>query len=654
VEEGAVRAIRGIQDHPDTAGFICSKVSRFNRRLEHVDRLHVPLRRAGARGSREFEEISWADAIAEIVERFSTLRDEFGAESILPFHYGGSNGPVTDELIDHAFFARLGSSRLDKTICAVPATKVAVAMYGKMPGVAFADYPKASSIVIWGANPKASNIHLAPYLKEAKKNGAFIATVDPRRNFSNSEIDLHLPILPGTDVVLALSLIARWESRGLLAEEFLAEHTHGAQELLERARPWTVDRAASVTGLPVADIETLADTMAERRPSLVRCGWGLERSRFGAQGIAAVLSLPAMLGSFGVPGGGYTMSNNGKANLDRDAMLGDSTAEALANWSTRELNMTQLGKLLTEPLDPPVKALFVYNANPLATVPNQRLLFEGLKRDDLYVVTHDQVMTDTAAWSDLVLPAPTFLEGHDLKIGYGSYVVGGIKPVIDPMGDSRTNMQLFAELGRAFGFDDECFTWEDAEIVRRAAGCISLPDEEVDVDRVTSGGQQPYSFNGGRPIQFDSIHPMTVDGKVDLFPEVLGERAYEWRAEDAPGASAEWPLQLVTPASRHLINSTFGEHAIDRLTVGMNPADAASRGLETGASVRVFNDLGEVHCQTEIDPRVRPGVVSMPKGAWIRASENGTCPTALCPDHVQEVGGAACFNDARVEVAARA
>ncbi|MGB6333995.1 MAG: molybdopterin-dependent oxidoreductase, partial [Thermoanaerobaculia bacterium] len=397
VREGRIERIGGSQDHPDTNGFICGKVAGFADRVYHPERLLHPLRRVGAKGERRFERISWDDAITETCDRLGEIRDRWSGEAILPYHYGGSNGLVSDGLLDALFFSRLGASRLEKTICAVPTTEVALGMYGKMPGVAFEDFVHSRCIVVWGANPKASNIHLVPYLRQAKKNGAFVATVDPRRNFSTEEVDLHLPVRPGSDLPVALAMIAHWERQGSLDLDFLREQAVDLELLLERARAWSLEQAAAVAGVEALDIERLARELAAGSPAVIRSGWGIERNRNGGQAVAAVLAMPALLGKFGVRGGGYTMSNTGAFRFDPTTVVGP-----LAD-TTRSINMTRLGRALGKDLEPPVKGLFVYNANPAVTVPGQRSILRGLARDDLFTVVFDQVMTDTAAYADVVL-----------------------------------------------------------------------------------------------------------------------------------------------------------------------------------------------------------------------------------------------------------
>ena len=640
VEEGKLQEIAGSRDHAVTNGFICDKVRQYGKRVYHPDRILHPMRLTGTKGSDDYTSISWDEAIGEITERFEEIRREWGGEAILPYHYGGSNGLLSDGGLDGLYFARLGSSRLDKTICAVPTTEVATGMYGKMPGVPFEDYPNARTIIVWGANPKASNIHLVPYLREAKRNGAFIAVVDPWNRFSDNEIDLHLPVRPGADLPLALAMIRLWHEAGELDRAFLDEHADGVEALLDQADRWTSDAAAAETGVAAEDIETLAHAYASASPAVIRCGWGLERNRNGGQAVAAVLAMPSLMGKFGVVGGGYTMSNSGAVKLDAPRVYGGDDRQ------TRLINMTQLGDVLNGDLDPPIKGLFVYNCNPAVTVPDQNAVLRGLAREDLFTVVFEQVLTDTARYADIILPATTFLEQYDIRAGYGNYVVGGIRPVIDPVGEARPNDEVFALLARAMGCDDAPFTWDSETHLRKVADALTVEGRAARVEVLSDGRLDSLDFPDGA-IQMRSIMPRTPDGKIHLAPSELGPRPYEYESGD----DARYPLTLISPANNKMVSSTLGEFNYPELAVSINPGDAERRGIADGETVRVFNDLGEVLCRASIDPRVREGVVSMPKGAWRKSSTNGQTSTALCPTHVNVVGGGACFNDARVEIA---
>ncbi|MFQ5704377.1 MAG: molybdopterin-dependent oxidoreductase [Gemmatimonadales bacterium] len=606
----------------------------------HHDRLLHPMRRVSEKGVGRFERISWSEATDDITTRFRRIRRKWGGEAILPYHYGGSNGLVTDGLIDDLYFARLGASRITKTLCAATSGAVTEGMYGKMPGVAFQDYEHAKCIIIWGANPKVSNIHLVPFLKRAKRRGAFIAAVDPIRNFSAGEVDLHLSVRPGTDLVLALGLIKCWADNGRLDRDFVSTHARSVEPLLAAAQDWPLERAAEVVGVSESQIRRLAESYAAASPAVIRCGWGLERNRNGGRAIGAILAMPALLGKFGVRGGGYTLSNSSHTPFDRDDLFD------VSEWQTRTFNQVELATVLQEATDPPVRALFVYNCNPAVTVPDQTAVIEALSNEDLFTVVFDQVMTDTAAYADILLPATTFLEHWDLRVSYGSYTVGGVRPVMPPRGEARSNPEVFAELGRAMGFEDSAFAWDGETAARRVAETISSNGAPLDFAELANGGSVARDSSGAGPIQFGDVFPLTADGRIDLCPSQLGPEPFRYESV----YREQFPLSLVSPASSKMITSTLGEFNLQTLVVLLNPGDAASRGVETGDDVRVFNELGEVVCIARITDRVRKGVASMPKGAWRKMSRNGYTSTALCPAHVNDVGGGACFNDARVEV----
>jgi len=640
VRDGKITRISGSENHPTTAGFICSKISQFAKRVYHKDRLLYPMRRIGTKGKGGFERIGWDDALAEIATRFKEIAKEFGSEAILPYHYGGSNGLLGDDFLDDYFFARLGASRLAKTLCAIPTTQVATAMTGKMPGVAFEDYRQAKFILIWGANPKVSNIHLVPFLKEARKNGSFIAVVDPKKNFSDLEVDLHLPVFPGADLPLALSMIRFWKENNLLDWDFINKHCAEWEPLLQQAENWEVEKAADEAGVDADDIKTLAKRYAESTPAVLRCGWGVERNQNGGQAVAAILAMPALLGKFGVRGGGYTMSNSGAVKLDTAKIFGD------INWNSRMINMSQIGQVLTGDINPPVKALFVYNCNPAVTAPDQNKVLKGLQRDDLFIVVFEQVMTDTAKFADVILPAVTFLEQKEIKRGYGSYVVGSVYPAIAPCGEAKSNEEIFSALARKMGFKDAPFFWSTDDYMQKVATALHKNGKVLDFDAYRNGQITRIDFEGETPVQFQTVFPSTTDGKIHLCPAVLGPEPFQYH----PIQNKQYPLALISPANSKMISSTMGEYNYSELFATIHPDDAAHRKIETGNTVRVFNELGEVTCRAKISNRIRRGVISMPKGAWRKSSLNTKTSTALCPSHVNVVGGGACFNDARVEV----
>ena len=648
VSEGIISRIQAAaaetSAHPNTQGFLCDKVSRFARRVYHESRILHPMRRVGPKGEGAFERISWDDALSTIADRFHSIIGQWGAEAILPYHYDGSNGYLSHSFLDDCLFAKLGASRLGRTLCAALMGAVASGMYGNMPGVAFEDFPHARAILIWGANPKVSNIHLVPYLRQAKRNGAFVAAIDPIRNFTDAEVDLHLPIYPGSDLPVALAMIRHWARSDRLDHDFLARQATGLETLLTAANEWSMERAATAARVPRADLVKLADAFAAGSPGLIRIGWGTERNKNGGQALAALMAMPALLGKFGVRGGGFTHSTGNATRLDKTRLLGPDAPTS--GWNTRELNMSQLGNLLTEDLSPPVKSLFVYNCNPVATVPDQNSVLRGLAREDLFTVVHEQVMTDTALYADILLPAVTFLEQHEIKRAYGSFIVGGVQPAIPPCGEAKPNEWVFAALGRAMGFQDECFTWDTAACMERIADALLMDGEPIPPPGIAPGEIRPFAFPGGGPVQFETVFPGLPGRKINLAPRELGPSPYAFEQTQ----TSRFPLALVSASNNRMISSTLGEFNYPELWLSLNPEDAKTRNIREGDEVRIFNPLGEVRCRAKVSDRLRPGVCGLPKGAWAKSSRNGRTSNALCPQHVNVVGGGACYNDARVEV----
>src|SRR4051812_14989960 len=411
VQRGKVINIDGSSRNPVTDGFICAKVRKFDQLAYGPDRLLYPAVRTGKKGSGQFKRIDWDEAIELVATRFESARDAAGAETILPYSYGGSNGLLTQDNIDAQLWRRFGTSRLARTVCAAPTGAANQALYGKMASVTYQDYPEARLIILWGVNPSASGIHIIPFVREAQKRGAKLVVVDPRSTPLARSADVHLQVKTGSDVVVALAIHRYLFANGHTDAAFLRDHTTGAENLKERAEPWTFARAAEVAGVDAATLETVARLYAESTPALIRCGWGLERNRNGGNAAMSVLALPAIGGKFGVRGGGFSMSNSASWNIERtwiDAPEPD----------TRIVNMNHLGRALTEDDDPPVNLLFVYNCNPAATVPDQQRIIKGLERENLFTIVFEQVMTDTALYADLLLPNTTFLEAYDFAKGY--------------------------------------------------------------------------------------------------------------------------------------------------------------------------------------------------------------------------------------------
>jgi anaerobic selenocysteine-containing dehydrogenase len=639
VRDGRIVEVNGGHASDVTRGYICAKVRRFPERVYGPDRVRYPMVRTGRKGSGDFSRVSWDEALEKIASEITRVRETISPEAILPFCYGGSNGLLTQDAVDMVFFRRLGASRLLRTVCAAPTGAANQALYGKMPSVVYQDYPETKLLILWGVNPGVSGIHAIPYIRAAQKNGAKLVVIDPRTTPQARAAELHLAIKPGTDFVVALAVHRYLFENGHADQAFLDAHTTGADLLRTKAAEWTFERAAEVAGVPAMDLQQLAHWYAGASPALVRCGWGLERNRNGGNASLAVLALPAVGGKFGVRGGGYAMSNSAAWGLTRPWLDAPEPP-------TRAINMNQLGVVLTEPPSPPVSLLFVYNCNPAATIPDQARVLRGLERGDVFTVVFEQVLTDTVPYADVVLPATTFLEHYDFAKGYGPITMQLTQPVVEPIGEARPNADVFYDLGRRLGLFDEEQGRGELDSLLRVLN--DLPAEVGSDLKATGVARPPWD---GAPVQFVDVFPRTADGKVHLFPADLDREApaglYAYQPDPA---TDRFPLSLISPASDRTISSTLGELPRPEVRLLIHPEDASARQVDDGEDVRIWNELGEVRCRAQVGTWIRPGTVVLPKGLWRRHTANGFTATALAPATLTDIGGGACFNDARVQV----
>jgi len=634
LQDGHVVGVDGSHRNPYTDGFICAKVRRYPQRIYAPERILHPLRRSGPKGAGQFERISWEEALDLVAQRLQQAAQASGPESILPYHYGGSNGLLNEEGADARFFNLLGACELQKTICAAPTGAAARAMYGGMVGVPPEDYPLARCIVLWGVNPATTSIHLLRQVQRAKSAGAMIIVVDPLATKTARLADLHIRPRPGTDVVLALGVARQILQADAVDHDFVARHVEGFAEFCAAAEPYTPERVAQITGVERATLASFARTFAAASPALIRCGWGVERNRNGGNAVRAILALPALAGKFGVRGGGFTMSMSRSFDVDSQALARPD----LRRGAARRINMTRLGRALTELDDPPIKVLFVYNANPVASTPDQNRILTGLVREDLFTVVHEQVLTDTALYADVVLPATTIFEQRELHKAYGHNYLQYSEPVIAPCGEAVANVELFRRLAARMGIGTNEL-WDESQLVADAVGAQRAAEVRAEkVVRMRCGGSDEF-------VQFGTVFPRTADGKVHLAPVELGVLAYR---DEAPSA---YPLILLTPAADRLVNSIFGEFNLDDPRLCLHADDAHARAIVDGEFVRVFNALGTVEVRAQISDEVVPGIVTLPKGIWRRSTRNGSTSTALIGDELTDMGDGACFNDARVEVA---
>jgi anaerobic selenocysteine-containing dehydrogenase len=650
VENQKIVKVRGSYVNPLTHGTICGKVSHYPEFVHGPDRLLTPLKRVGPKGDGKFTRIAWDEALDLIYHRFTAICQEYGAEAILPLNYGGPHGLLAAGSMDLRFFHKLGATRLSRRpLCGGVKEQAFFGTYGAVPLMRPEHIAHARLIILWGNNVTVSQLHLVPSINEARKHGAKLVVIDPRRIQIARQADMHLALRPGTDVVLAWALAAELERIGGLDQAFIEAHVLGAEAYLERARQMTLEEAARVCGLDVSQIRQLAEMYNAISPAVICPGNGPERNQNGGSGLRAVFALPALAGKFGILGGGLLQG----ASASFPKTPGRLQGEEFAPQDVRTLNIVSIGHhLLNAELNPPIKGLFIYNHNAIIVHPDQNTMRQGLLRRDLFTVVCDIVKTDTVLFADVVLPACSHFEYPDLYPAYGHHFLQRAEPVIPPVGESLPNTEIFRRLAKRFGFTEPGFQATDAELMDD--GLAPADPRLRALKPSTLPLDQPLlmQFNDADAMLFKTTFPKTPSGKVELQSAYL-EKAYgaplpTFRPVDAP-----YPLTLISPASDKRTTSTFGGlRYSDDVWLDMHPQDAAAHRLTDGAMVRVWNDLGEVHLRLRVTEDVRPGVVASLKGAWLRTSDNGQTVAALVPTHYADLGEGACFNDTRVEVAA--
>jgi len=652
VESDRIVEVRGSRANPYTAGVICAKVARdFPAIANGEGRLLTPLRRTGRKGEGRFEPISWEEALDVIHARFTAVIVAHGPQAILPLNYAGPHGMLAYASMDLRFFHKLGATLLDrKPLCGGIRTEAWLGTFGAVPGIPPEQVALSKLVIAWGNNVTWSNLHLMPVINKARRRGGKLVVVDPKRTKIAEQADLHLALRPGTDVILAWSITNELERLGGLDHAFIERHVQGFEAYMERARRISLADAERITGVPRAQITQLAEWYHALSPAAISVGNGLERNQNGGSGIRAIFALPALAGKLGVPGGGLV---NG-ASFAFPKTMARLQRPDLAPAGTRTVNIVDVGAHLLDPsLEPPIKALFIYNHNPVVVHPDQNRLRRALLREDLFIVGADVVMTDSMASCDIVLPASSHFEYDDLYPAYGQHWLQRAEPVIRPRGESLPNTEIFRRLAARFGFDGPIFEASDA----------LLMDDAMDSSDPRLGGVRPsllpteralaMAIHGEEAVLFKNVFPRTPSGRVELASAYLEEK-YGRLLPDYRPYESSYLLILISPASDRRITSTFGglKASQDPPPLEMHPEDARARGLVDGAAVKIWNDLGEIHLRLKVTEAVRPGVVSTFKGGWLRTSDNGQTVSALCPGHHADISGGACFNDTRVEVAA--
>ncbi len=642
VADGKAVKVSGDPEHPFTRGTLCPKMNHYEKTVHSPLRLTHPLIRTGAKGSGDFQPLSWTEALTRIGERWTEITAQYGAEAILPYSYAGTMGLIQRNA-GHPFFYRLGASRLDRTIC-TPAKGLGwkAVMGSTIPPspdeAAFSDL-----IILWGINAVATNIHFLHAVQEAKKKGASIWLIETYETATASIADRVFLVRPGTDAALALGIMYLLVRDGLVARDFVETHVQGFEELKRKVLPeYPSERVCALTGLSAENLEFLARGYGKSRAPFIRLGSGLCRYGNGAMSTRAVLCLPALVGAYGKKGGGALLST---ATSGAFAMA-EILREDFLKKETRIVNMNQLGAALNEAKAPPLQSLYVYHSNPAAVAPDQNQVLKGLAREDLFTVVHERFMTDTARYADIVLPATSSLEHSDLYCAYGTYCIQKAAPVIPPVGESKSNRQVFSLLAQTMGFTEPCFQQSAEELINRVLSTPTPLRARIDAAAFASG--RAVEIPMARDARF---RYRTPSGKI----EILNPQEPEPLPRYAPPYGGSFPFRLMTAPSVYALNSSFRERGDLRdrdggMSLLMSPADAAAKDLKNGEAVTAFNELGEVSFVLRVTPKVPAGVVVAEGVWWLAHAPGKRSVNALTSQRLTDRGAGSTFYDNTVDV----
>jgi anaerobic selenocysteine-containing dehydrogenase len=697
VEDGRATKIQGDPGHPVTRGFLCAKVAKYLDRVYSPDRVLFPMRRVAAKGlvaaqrssapdrvrdpvPREpttWQRITWDEALDEIAARFRGIISEFGSEAILPYSYGGTLGALNGGSMDRRFFSRLGASELERAICSAAGEAGLLSVLGVKLGTEPEQFVHSRYIIAWASNIHGNNVHLWPFIEEARRKGAKLVVIDPYRTRTAACADWYLPINPGTDGALALAMMHVIIGEGLHDADYVAQYALGFDELREKVKAYPPERVALWTGIKAEDIRKLAREYATIRPSVIRLNYGVQRSENGGMATRAIAMLPCVIGSWKEVGGGLQMSTSGAFGLNEKALRRPDLQPTGMQRPPRVINMVELGKALNTLGDPPVKALFVYNSNPAAVCPNHNEVVRGLQRTDLFTVVHEQFFTDTTDYADIVLPATTFFEHKDLQKAYGHYYLQVSDQAIEPLGECRANVEVFRALAARMGFNDPCFSESIDEMIDGALDSNNPWLEGIDRKRLENEKQIRLNFGGQGsedsghwPVGSGQSEPFlpfakgnfrTASGKVELYSEAIKAQGLDPVAEFNPsaesrngGESKTFPLELLARKADNFLNSTFSNlpsvrEMEETNLLEMHSADARARGIKDGETVRVYNHRGEIVLKARVDGAVQPGVVSA-RLNWAKLAPGLRNINVLTSEKLSDLGNSATFYSVLVEV----
>ncbi len=687
VDNGRATRIQGDPAHPVTRGFLCAKVAKYLDRVYSPDRVLYPMRRVlpkgpATAGVEMFQRISWDEALDEIATRFKQISAEFGSEAILPYSYGGTLGVLNGASMDRRFFHRLGASQLDRTICAAAGEAGLKSVLGIKLSTEPEQFVHSRYIIVWASNILGNNVHLWPFMVEARRKGAKLVVIDPYRTRTAACADWHLPINPGTDAALALSMMHVIINENLHDPDYVERYTVGFEQLRAKVQEYPPERVAKWTGISADDITKLAREYATVRPSVIRVNDGVQRSEGGGTAMRAITMLPCITGSWKEVGGGLQYATSGAfaLALDKQTMARSDLMVTALGRPARVVNMVELGKVLNQLADPPIKALLVYNSNPAAVCPDHNEVTRGLRRSDLFTVVHEQFFTDTTDYADIVLPATTFFEHKDLQGAYGHYFLQMSDQAIEPLGECRSNVDMFRALAERMEFDEDCFRESVDEMIDVALDTKHPWLEGIDRERLEAEGHIRLNFpaaelrSAGQPgaavPAFSEATPFlpfahgnfgTASGKAELYSEALRAQGLHPVAEFIPPGESRhspqaltFPLELLARKADNFLNSTFSnlpsiQEMEESGLLEISATDAGNRGIVEGDTVRVFNGRGDIHLTAKINGAVQTGVVCA-RLAWAKLSAGGQNINVLTSQKLTDLGNSATFYSVLVEV----
>ncbi|GJE27622.1 molybdopterin-containing oxidoreductase family protein [Methylobacterium organophilum] len=683
VEDGKAIAVRGNPDHPFTKGRLCVKVNDYQNRVYSDQRILYPLKRVGPKGSGQFARISWDEAMETVAERWKAIIAESGAQAILPYSYLGTQGIINGLNVGDPLFNKLGATVCERTFCDSASCTAYMMTIGHTPGVDPESFVHSKYIVLWACNTLSTNSHHWPFIEQAKRNGAKLVVIDPVRTRTAKLADWHIPIRPGTDGALALAMMHIIIKEGLIDRDYIDRHTIGFDELAERVEQYAPDFASAETGIPVEDILKLAREYATTPPAVVRIGVAVERHAGGGQTVRAIACLPALIGAWRHVGGGLLQLPIWAFPVNWPGLMRPD----LQPPSMRVINSWKLGPALTGdmPLDPPIRSLFVYNANPMAMVSQQEAIAKGLAREDLFTVVSEHFLTDTARYADIVLPATTQLEQKDIMFSWGHLYLSYNNPAIAPLGEAVPNTELFRRLAKAMDIDDPFFFRTDDEMIEASMDWSNPALAGITLDELRQKGYMRLTMDaadawaphrdgnfptGSGKCEFKSslaaggnfVAPLFRQGyggdqagePVDPLPHYVAPNE---SPRTAPALAERFPLSLISPKSHAFLNSNYGNlpsqvaQAGEQQAVLLHPEDAERRGIAAGTPIRVFNERGAFEAFATLSPEVMPGVVVAPAGYWQRSNQRGPTVHAVTPPAFADLGRAPTFSDMLVEVA---